>query len=303
MVAGFLGTLIGLERAVALGQRWPYIGPVLTAAGTLGLLAGIPGALGKTLITLGSLGLGAALTQVIRRQRTPATWTLELGALLWAVGNGLWSLGTPLFRVVPWWAGFLILTIAGERLELGRLLRPGPWVSRSFQLLLALLVGGLLFANPRILGGATVGLSLWLLRYDTVRHTLRIPGLMRFTSLSLLLGHLWLGIGGLLMVWNGGLQAGPLYDAIWHSLFVGFVFSMIFGHAPLILPAILGFPIPFHPTLYLHLTLLHGSLVLRITGDLLPWIPGRQWGGLLNALAILLFLLQTARGILSHRSR
>ena len=35
MVVGFLGTLIGLERAVALGQLWPYGIPVLTAIGTL----------------------------------------------------------------------------------------------------------------------------------------------------------------------------------------------------------------------------------------------------------------------------
>ena len=33
MVCGFLGTLIGLERAVGTGKRWAYAGPALTAAG------------------------------------------------------------------------------------------------------------------------------------------------------------------------------------------------------------------------------------------------------------------------------
>ena len=31
MVGGFLGTLIGLERAVGTGKRWAFAGPALTA--------------------------------------------------------------------------------------------------------------------------------------------------------------------------------------------------------------------------------------------------------------------------------
>jgi hypothetical protein len=42
MVCGFLGTLIGVERAVALGAVWPYAAPLLTAVGTLALLSGLP---------------------------------------------------------------------------------------------------------------------------------------------------------------------------------------------------------------------------------------------------------------------
>ena len=35
MVAGFLGTVIGLERAVALGRRWAYAAPLASGAGGL----------------------------------------------------------------------------------------------------------------------------------------------------------------------------------------------------------------------------------------------------------------------------
>jgi len=45
------------------------------------------------------------------------------------------------------------------------------------------------------------------------------------------------------------------------------------------------------------LLLLHASLLLRVVGDLVGWWPGRQWGGLLNALAVLLFLLTLAWGL------
>ena len=38
----------------------------------------------------------------------------------------------------------------------------------------------------------------------------------------------------------------------------------------------------------------NSALMLRVSGDLLGWRPGRQWGGLLNALAVLLFLFTLA---------
>jgi hypothetical protein len=106
----------------------------------------------------------------------------------------------------------------------------------------------------------------------------------------LLSGYVWLGVGGVLNWRFGGVLVGPYYDAILHAVFVGFVFAMIFGHAPIILPAILNRPPPYHAILYAPLVLLHVSLLLRVVGDLAGWWPGRQWGGLLNALAVLLFL-------------
>jgi hypothetical protein len=84
MVCGFLGTLIGVERAVALGAMWPYAAPLLTTVGVLALLAGLPA---PPLMTLGSLGLAAIFAVIIHRQCTMATVTMALGALLWLVGN------------------------------------------------------------------------------------------------------------------------------------------------------------------------------------------------------------------------
>jgi hypothetical protein len=53
---------------------------------------------------------------------------------------------------------------------------------------------------------------------------------------------------------------------------------------------VLGISLPFRPAFYSHLVLLHLSLVLRVVGDLAAWWPGRLGGGLLNAVAVLLFL-------------
>jgi len=37
---------------------------------------------------------------------------------------------------------------------------------------------------------------------------------------------------------------GPAYDAGLHTIFRGFVMSMIFAHAPVIVPSALGRPLP-----------------------------------------------------------
>jgi len=55
MVCGFLGTLIGVERAVALRAVWPYAAPLCTVVGALALLAGWPA---PPFMLLGSLVLG-----------------------------------------------------------------------------------------------------------------------------------------------------------------------------------------------------------------------------------------------------
>jgi len=45
----------------------------------------------------------------------------------------------PVHALVPWWIGFLALTIAGERLELSRMLFHAPWTKRLFLGIAALL--------------------------------------------------------------------------------------------------------------------------------------------------------------------
>jgi len=302
MVCGFLGTLIGVERAIALGAVWPYAAPLLTAVGALALLAGLPA---PPLMTLGSLGLMAIFAVIVHRQCVLATVIMALGAFLWFVGNSGWLLGWPVAQVVPWWSGFLVLTIAGERLELSRLLRLSGLHHVLFLLAVSLLLVGLLLLTTgfaygaRVSGVGMVALAWWLLRYDIARRTVWQTGLTRFIAVCLLSGYVWLGVGGALTWRFAGVLAGPYYDAMLHTVFVGFVFAMIFAHAPIILPAILGRTTsPYRPALYVPLLLLHASVLLRVVGDLAGWWPGRQWGGLLNVLAILLFLITMARGLL-----
>ena len=307
MVSGFLGTLLGIERAIALGQRWPYAAPLLSGIGGLLLALGAPAIVGAALQTLGSLALVLVFVHIVRRHPALHTGAMGLGAVSWLVGNGLWLAGLPVFQAAYWWGAFLVLTIAGERLELSRIMRLTSRQRALFVGAVSLLGAGLLLslirysAGVRLTGLGLMALALWLGRFDVARRTIRHEGLTRYMAACLLAGYFWLGVSGALALSYGGVPAGPLYDAILHSLFLGFVFSMIFGHAPIILPTVLGGPPIYHRTFYFHLIVLHGSLLIRIWSDLALWPASRRWGGMLNVLALLLFMGSTATAV--YRAR
>src|SRR5262245_63841268 len=54
MIGGFLGTLIGLERAVGIARPWAYAAPLFTASASLLLVLGPAGPLAPLLLTVGS---------------------------------------------------------------------------------------------------------------------------------------------------------------------------------------------------------------------------------------------------------
>ena len=298
MIGGFLGTLVSLERAVALGKRWGYLAPLLSALGALALTTGLPEIPARALLALSALVLVAIFVVFFRRQPAAYVATMGVGALLWLTGNTLWTAGIPILQVVPWWAGFLVLTIAGERLELSRLVRVGRTGRITFNAAVALVVLGLVLTRLALTlglamsGAGLLGLGLWLLRNDIARRTIRLSGLPRFIATCLLPGYGWLALGGALwLVAGAAYSTSPfIYDAMLHSLFLGFVVSMTFGHAPIILPAVLHIGVTYRPQFYIHLVLLHLALLLRVVGDLLMVPSWRLWGGVLNVAALLIFL-------------
>ena len=304
MISGFLGTLITLERAVAMQKKWMYLPPLLSGLGWLvTVLMPFP-PLGPILLTLASLGGVAILIEMTHREPALHTVTMLLGMLAWFTGNVLWLFGWQVFQVVFFWQAFLVLTIAGERLELSRVLHPSRNQQIAFGVIAVIFVARIIVSTftlqigTRLNGMALLLLALWSIRSDIAWRNLKhkLP-LTRYIAHCLALGFVWLGIGGGLSLVFGAQVAGPRYDAVLHVVFVGFVISMIFGHAPIIFPAILGVPINFQPAFYIHLVLLHASLALRVIADYANLHPLRMWGGLLNEVAILLFIGMTVYSV------
>jgi hypothetical protein len=157
--------------------------------------------------------------------------------------------------------------------------------------------------GARLAGAGLLALGLWLLVNDIARRNLAQKELTRFMAWALLMGYVWLCVSGTLALAYGLPEYGMRYDAILHTLFVGFVFSMIFGHAPIIAPALLRIALPYHAAFYLPLAVLHVSLAVRICGSLLQDHALRQAGAAGNAVAIALFILtMLSAGLFSRRA-
>lgn len=137
-------------------------GALLSGLGGLALIVGLPVVVAQGLLASGSIGLGAIFLAILQRHRALYTVTMAVGSGLWILGNLLWAAGWPLFQVVFWWAAFLLVTIAGERLELARLQQLTGGAQPSFLVLLGLLFTGLLLMEWSFAWGrACSGWDCW----------------------------------------------------------------------------------------------------------------------------------------------
>lgn len=307
-VLGFLGTQIGLERAVALRRGWTYAVPAAAGAGSLWLILGLPDQVGQALLAAGGVMLVVVSIAIHRIQPAWHNAIMGLGALAWAVGAIVWLAGEPLYDAVPWLAAFLVLTIVGERLELSRTVRPPEAARAALVLAVAVFLAGaaasmwLPDAGYRLAGAGLIAQALWLARFDVARRTVRMGGATRFMAVALIAGYVWLAAAGVTWLANGAPAAGGFtYDAMLHTIFVGFVFSMIFAHAPVIVPSVLGVALPYRRSMYLPLALLHAGLALRLAGDLSSAADIVRAGGAISEVAIVLYLALAAASAVRHR--
>lgn len=297
MVFGFVGTLIALERAVAVGRRWALLAPACSGAGALLLLVAGPGWAGKAAMMVASVVLLGVYRALWTRQQSVALLAQAAGAFGWYAVTLLWLAGFPIFDTVPWMVVFVVATIAGERLELAHVARLPAHAERWFLAAVAALPAAATAAAvwPRagthLFGFALLALAAWLAVFDVARRTVHGSGLPRYAAVGLLTGYGWLAVAGLLWAGAGPAGNGARYDATLHAVFLGFTLSMIFVHAPVILPAVLRRPLPYHPVLYGPLALLHASLLARIiVGDAAGVEPAWRWAGVANVAAVLAFL-------------
>lgn len=294
MVVGFFGAVISLERAAALRRSWAFVAAPLAVAGSLA--APVPA--GRVLVVVAGLVYTATTLVLWRTHGGEHLAVLLLGGACWIVA-GVVGPG----RALPWYVGFLVATIVGERLELSRLGRPSPRKEPAFRLALAVFAAGLVVGLPspgagaRLLGVGMAALGAWLFAFDVARRTVRRPGKTRFIALALLGGTAWLVVGGILWVAWGPPAGGLRSDAQLHSLFLGFVLSMVLGHVYLIAPALLGIDVPFRRWAYGVLVLLHATLALRVGADIAGDSAVRQWAGLGNIAAVLAFLAGTVAAV------
>lgn len=295
MINGFLATLISLERGAALEKLWSYIAPFSFFLATLFLLTGSVFSGGFLLLT-GSMFLLIIMGYLCYIQSVIHHYIMAAGAATLLVGNILFILNYPVFELIGWWIAFPLLTIFGERLELNRIMRPPKKAQNLFGgLIVAWILTLILIHISRDYGWlinslVLIGIAVWLIRFDVARRTVKSREWTSYSAWCLLTGYGWLIIAGILGLIYGLPMAGFIYDALLHIFFVGFVFSMIFAHASVIIPSLTGKIVPWSRYFYLPFFLLHGFLLLRVAGDILYITEIRIWGSYGNVAAILLFL-------------
>ncbi len=294
MVGGFLATLIALEKVIPLKRNLLLIIPLISA---LSLVMTIPGYFqtGLVFLLIGSIGLFS--TQAFYWYTYPRDLSVALmvvGACCLVIGNAMLLQKQFYPLAFPWWMGFLLLTITGERLELSKFL-PVSKINKGFLIgFLFLFLVGIIIPfhgiGKYLSGFALVCISIWMLKHDVISIGLRKEGLTRFSSTALLLANVWLFIEGMLMITLH--DSVFSYDILVHSFFIGYAFSMIFAHGPIILPGVLGISLkPYHPILYGWLFLVHGSLLFRVGCDAYGSIEGRMISGILTGIGILLYFI------------
>jgi len=308
MVFGFVGTLIALERAVALRSTWGYAAPTLLGLGAIVTLSPAPLSAGGGLFAAGFAALLGVYWAIWRRQVSDELAVQSLGAALGGAGAVLWTAGVPVASLLPWLVGFVVLTIAGERAELSRL-ESGTIARQTLRVSIVFCVAVVTTILWPTLGTALFGasllvLTLVLVAHDAARRTIRAVGLPRFAAACMLAGYFWLAVAGSLWLVAGPADGGA-YDAVIHAVFLGFTISMIMGHAPVILPAVLGIELPYRAVMWAPLVLLHVGLVVRLLlGDAYGLEWARAVGGYLNVIALLGFVVVAAwAAIVATRSR
>ncbi|BBE70586.1 hypothetical protein [Oharaeibacter diazotrophicus] len=289
MVGGFFGVLIALERAVAAGSAAALAVPALGAAGSAALLLGEAEA-GAVLLFAAGLGLLALTLAAARRRPETFTAVMSLGAALWPFGTWRWLAGAPVAEVSHVWLAFLVVTVAAERIELSRLARPGPLAIAALWTILAALVGALVLGQPftgtTLHAGALAALALWLAATDVARSTIRGRGFPRFSAACLFAGYGWLLVAAAVLAALPPALEPAGRDAAVHAIGLGFVLSMVFAHAPIVLPAVTGAPVRYAAPLWIPAALLQVAVAARVGGAVAD-LPDLVAAGAVSALAAL----------------
>lgn len=310
MVNGFLGTVIGVKKAVDLRNDWTFLSPLLTLAGGLMLISGVSSQVPKLHFVFGSAWLCAITAIAFFRQRSIARLLLLDGCALWSCGNVLWLLGWPIHRLVPWWIGFLLCTIVSKCVSRSRSVGFTLWQRwLAFFATLVFSVGVVASAPLQLWGEQTAALGMIALAVCVLLGTAtgidRHQVLPRFTAACSASGSGWLALAGTGLLIHTPLPAyGRVYDAILHAFFLGFVGPMIVTEILIISMSLATGPLRSCRSYYLVLLLFHATLAGRIAGDLRPSDKLNGWCGTVNALLIALFVLYVlVAGVRTARRR
>jgi hypothetical protein len=229
MIGGFFGTLITAERIVSLRNEKLNFIILVNALGAPFII--LNPKISSIFFYSGGLILFAVYLYFLFRFKKEEFLILGLSAIFYILGFELYEKNRLL--AIDFWSLFFIFTILGERYELIKNFKKISKISKYLIFATILLLPFIQKFYP-LKGIILVGLSGVFIITDIALINLRKTEPFRFTAYCILTGYIWLTIYGLSFT-----IPNINYDLRIHSLLLGFVFSMVFAHARMILPSIL----------------------------------------------------------------
>jgi hypothetical protein len=196
---------------------------------------------------------------------------------------------------------FPIAVIAVERLEMSFLLK-----KINSRLVLIGLIGWCLLWNLAtwrgipgltMMGAITLTLVVMVALHDMALRVFKkqTDGLHKFLKIALMLSYLWLFFAAVVMTASSQISSAIFKDVQFHLIGLGFIFTMILGHAPLILSAAIG-KLPPKKAPIIPFVIFQAATLLRITGDFSLWKSTALWqwsgwmSGLIHAIAFFCYV-------------
>lgn len=147
----------------------------------------------------------------------------------------------------------------------------------------------------RWMGILTLLLTISVAYYDTA---LRFSGpetaqgMYRYLRVALRFAYTWLFAGSLAMICWTVIPAAIVKDVLFHLMGLGFIFTMILAHAPLILPSALG-KLPSQKAPWIPFVIFQLMTTIRILGDfsVLYGMSAWMWSGWITGTVHLLSFL------------
>jgi hypothetical protein len=263
--SGFFGTLLSVESAVGQGKKWLFLIPATILIGTLLYITyGI-----WYIFVLGAAIFSIPSIMVFVQRKNYITFVIP--CILFFLG-AIFNVMNFYYSSALAYLYFITLYILAERLELAKIVGAGKgafWnlVASELVILFAIVLSIYnLQLAIRLSGLTTLILAIWFWFNDLARKAIRTREPAKYSALAMLIGYIWLALGNTLFI----VDASTFWGESIHSVTLGFVFSMVFAHAPIIFPNVAKVKFNFSRTLYIPLFLLHFSVLLRVVSHFLP---------------------------------
>ncbi len=279
MIGGFLATLIMFERMIALQITWLVWVPYVYGGTALFLHTGNPAV--QVLHVASLAGWLMHRWMAAKKFRDFAKPLVESCSFIAASGALLYPGGTAASPVVALAAlSFPVSTIAVERLELALKMKKAPghllvgllcvwslaWISSAWSGMPGIPVMGIL----------TFLMTAMIFRFDVQAHLKGQTGIHKFLARALVVAYIWLFVVALSLIGWNIIPWSIRKDLVFHFLGLGFIFTMILAHAPLILPAVFGRSSVQKPPERLF-WLFQTTTLLRIIGDVFVFCSVALW--------------------------